>query len=120
MRRIVPLYPHVALLRLLSSTKRTCYKVSKSRKYWRGQLFAPRRKLLLEQFDRILNALSHDIRDIPLQRSDFEQIPTLSGLKCFEDKLDALVCGWMGMQYLRGKATAYGDESAAIWVPSAI
>lgn len=32
--------------------------------------------------------------------------------------LDALVCAWTGIRYLEGRATAYGDVTAAIWVPT--
>jgi predicted RNase H-like nuclease len=40
-----------------------------------------------------------------------------SGLKRYEDALDALVCAWVGAKYLLGEAVAYGDGTAAIWVP---
>ena len=43
---------------------------------------------------------------------------TLAGLKSYEDALDALVCAWVGTEYLAGRATAYGDCDAAIWVPN--
>jgi hypothetical protein len=33
-------------------------------------------------------------------------------------RIDALVCAWVGMKYLAGEAVAYGDETAAIWVPT--
>lgn len=40
-----------------------------------------------------------------------------SGLKRYEDSLDALVCAWAGAKYLEGAAMPYGDATAAIWVP---
>jgi predicted RNase H-like nuclease len=40
-----------------------------------------------------------------------------SGLKRYEDSLDALVCSWVGAKYLLGEAEPYGDGTAAIWVP---
>jgi predicted RNase H-like nuclease len=38
-------------------------------------------------------------------------------MKPIEDKIDALVCAWVGIQVLDGKAEPIGDESAAIWLP---
>jgi predicted RNase H-like nuclease len=40
-----------------------------------------------------------------------------SGLKRYEDSLDALVCACVGAKYLEGSAVPYGDNTAAIWVP---
>tara|TARA_B100002003_G_scaffold148670_1_gene137814 strand:+ start:724 stop:861 length:138 start_codon:yes stop_codon:yes gene_type:complete len=42
---------------------------------------------------------------------------SLAGLKTYEDGIDALVCAWVGIEYLRGAATPYGDDDAAIWIP---
>jgi predicted RNase H-like nuclease len=41
----------------------------------------------------------------------------LSRFKTYEDALDALVSAWVGMKYLEGNATPYGDSTAAIWIP---
>ena len=38
-------------------------------------------------------------------------------LKAFEDQLDAVVCAWVGVCALEGRARAYGDAESAIWVP---
>jgi predicted RNase H-like nuclease len=43
---------------------------------------------------------------------------TTAALKRYEDALDALVCGWVGIEYLGGRCTAFGDTAAAIWTPS--
>ena len=40
---------------------------------------------------------------------------TAAGLKRFEDALDALICAWVGIDYLAGRARPYGDTSAAVW-----
>ena len=47
-----------------------------------------------------------------------EDLSSFSHLKRYEDTIDALICAWVGMKYLDGKAHAYGDETAAIWVPT--
>jgi predicted RNase H-like nuclease len=39
----------------------------------------------------------------------------LAQLKRYEDALDAVVCAWVGIQYLEGKARAYGDATSAVW-----
>jgi predicted RNase H-like nuclease len=38
-------------------------------------------------------------------------------MKAFEDMLDAVVCAWIGVTVLEGRARAYGDERSAIWIP---
>ncbi|PZO06560.1 MAG: hypothetical protein DCF28_01595, partial [Alphaproteobacteria bacterium] len=40
-----------------------------------------------------------------------------ASLKAFEDMLDAVICAWVGVQTLKGKALPYGDEQSAIWIP---
>lgn len=44
----------------------------------------------------------------------------LAALKRYEDVLDALVCAWVATHYANGAATAYGDNTAAIWVPQVV
>lgn len=46
-----------------------------------------------------------------------EQSYSLAFLKGYEDVLDSLVCTLSGWAYATGRATAYGDQDAAIWVP---
>ena len=46
-----------------------------------------------------------------------EQSYSLAFLKSYEDVLDSLVCALSGWAYTAGRATAYGDEDGAIWVP---
>jgi predicted RNase H-like nuclease len=40
-------------------------------------------------------------------------------LKAFEDKLDAIICAWVGICTLDGRAQPYGDAESAIWIPVA-
>jgi predicted RNase H-like nuclease len=72
---------------------------------------------LLAQFEEILTALSTQIRDLPIELPDPTSAVPVSGLKRYEDSLDALVCAWVGAKYLAGEAKPYGDDTAAIWVP---
>ena len=49
-----------------------------------------------------------------------DQRYSLSFLKGYEDGLDSLVSALAGWAYLRRKATAYGNEAGAIWVPNGV
>ncbi len=115
--RLVEVYPHPALMTLTGASYRLPYKVSRSRKYWPGSTPAERRTNLLGQFHRILSALKDEVGDIHLELPDTTSAVSTSGLKCYEDSLDALVCAWVGAKYLEGDAIPYGDHTAAIWVP---
>ena len=83
--QILEVFPHTGILDLLSEEYRVPCKVKKTKRYWPDKSVQERRKLLLENQHRIL---------------------------------DALVCAWTGIRYLEGRATAYGDVTAAIWVPT--
>ena len=118
-RCLVEVYPHPALLRLLNVDNRVTYKVAKSRSYWPEQTGAARITLLLERFECILSALNRAIQNIPLQLPKPEDVRCLVHLKKYENALDALISGWVAMQYLSGNAEPFGDSTAAIWVPKA-
>jgi hypothetical protein len=40
-------------------------------------------------------------------------------IKAYEDALDAVVCAWVAVCALEGRAVAFGDDSAAISIPCA-
>lgn len=111
----IEVYPHPALLCLLDLNYRLLYKVGKSRRFWPGTTAEERVRNLLAHFRQIHAGLSGEIDGIP----DFlPAAGSLNSLKRYEDALDALVCAWVGARYLAGCATAYGDHTAAIWVPN--
>lgn len=116
-RGFIEVYPHPALLTLMKATYRVPYKVQKSKRYWPQQPVRGRIVNLLDEFRRIDRALRQHIDEIPEFLPAAEDVPSLSALKRYEDALDALVCGWVAIQVLRGRARAYGDGTAAIWVP---
>lgn len=116
-RKLLEVYPHPALLALLNRNQRVPYKVSKSSKYWHGASLAVRIEKLLAEFNAILNGLSAHIDDIPLQLPRAHDVESLSSLKRYEDGIDALVCCWVGCQYLDGRAVPLGDATGAIWCP---
>jgi predicted RNase H-like nuclease len=116
---LAEVYPHPALLHLLGKDFRFKYKIGRASEYWPDKTPADRRRRIVKNWRKILDELSLTINkiDLPLPaKTDLENYPSTS-LKRFEDALDALVGGWVGIRYLEGDATAYGDESAAIWIP---
>jgi predicted RNase H-like nuclease len=119
-RGFIEVYPHPALLTLMNATYRVPYKVQKSRRFWPQQSGRERIVSLLDEFRRIDAALRRHIDGIPQFLPAAEAVPSLSALKRYEDALDALVCGWVAVEFLRGHARAYGDGTAAIWVPEPI
>lgn len=117
--RLIEVYPHPALLRLLNAERRIEYKVSKSGKYWPNTSVRVRIRKLLDIYAHILQALRHEVDGINLPLPQPHSCAGLSGLKRYEDALDALICAWVGCCYIEGKAAPFGDTTAAIWVPTA-
>jgi predicted RNase H-like nuclease len=114
---VIEVYPHPALLSLLQRDYRVPYKVSHTGKYWRGASPAQRKANVLAELRAILAALQKEITGIVLPLPEEATWATFDGLKKYEDALDALVCAWCGIRFLAGRITAYGDGTAAIWVP---
>lgn len=114
--RLLEVYPHPALLRLLSVDWRVAYKVSKSSRYWPNTRKDERIGKLTQEYSRILAALSKYIQGLDAQIF-IPQANSLAELKRYEDALDALVCAWVGICYVSGAARPYGDSTSAIWVP---
>jgi len=112
---LIETFPHPALLALCNCDYRLPYKISRARRYWPTASLSERRSNLRLEMQRILAALSQEIEDVPI-----EVQPAVDGcsFKELEDMIDALVCAWVGTKYLEQQTTAYGDSSAAIWVPT--
>lgn len=87
--------------------------------YWRASSIAERIERLLAEFTAILDGLAASIDNIAITLPRAADIGNLSALKPFEDMIDALVCCWMGIEYLNGRSHALGDDNAAIWCPGA-
>jgi predicted RNase H-like nuclease len=117
--RIFETYPHPALLSLVDEQERLKYKLSRTQKYWPESPPAERRIMLVREWSRILARLKDVISGITLGipcEDSVGSIP-LKELKGVEDALDALVCAWVATQFLSGNCDAYGDDTAAIWIP---
>lgn len=117
--RLVEVYPHPALLALLRRDRRVPYKVGKASSYWKGEPVADRIGRLLTEFAAILAGLATHIDDIAIPLPAASEVRSLAALKPFEDAIDALVCCWIGCEYLAGRCHPLGDETAAIWCPRA-
>jgi predicted RNase H-like nuclease len=114
---LIEVYPHPALIELAGASERLRYKASKVRSYWHWATPSQRQDLLHCEWDRIVTLLEAEIEGVknalplPSQRAN--------GLarKSYEDTLDAVVCAWVAVCALEGRAIPFGDESSAIWIP---
>jgi predicted RNase H-like nuclease len=117
---LAEVYPHPALLALLDRSYRVPYKISRARRYKKAdETLAQRRHMVVDEWWTIHDKLSQIIGaiDLPIPSTDVSELLASRQLKRFEDALDALICGWVGVQYLEGHCTPYGDRAAAIWIP---
>ncbi len=91
-------------------------------KYWPELPPEKRRAKLYRQWRKIVALLENEIRGVAAALPDLE--PGTSGakvkayeVKAYEDKLDAVVCAWVAICALQGRAKPFGDHQSAIWVP---
>jgi predicted RNase H-like nuclease len=112
---LVEVFPLAALVRLMELDTRPPYKVTKTSKYWPSRTREERQNLLRRTWSSIFSALQTEISEIgfpfPTQWSSW------AALKPYEDALDAVISAWAGSCLLDKSAEAFGDSSAAIWVP---
>lgn len=117
-RGLIECYPHPALVELMGAPERLPYKHGKIGKYWRELERTARKERLLATWAKIVAALDLVI----LGTADALDLPSISDtgvvFKSFEDALDSIVCAWVGICAIEGRATPYGDEVSAIWIPT--
>ena len=115
---LIEVYPHPALVELAQAPRRLPYKSQKTAQYWPELSLGERRARLLDQWAQIIKLLDDEIEGV----AELLPVPDLTtkgaALKAFEDKLDAIVCAWVGICVLEDRATAFGDDDSAIWVPT--
>jgi predicted RNase H-like nuclease len=114
---LIEVYPHPALIELMSAPMRLCYKAAKTLKYWPDQELAQRRASLLAVWDAIVTALDREIAGVSAALREGGWAATGWSMKAHEDKLDAVVCAYVGICALEGRAIPFGDETSAIWIP---
>jgi len=98
------------------------YKVSRARRYWPALTAPERRRRLVGMWREIGAVLARTISrcDIPIPCEEAAAELPGAALKRYEDALDALICAWVGIQYLAGRCDCYGDDTAAIWAPATV
>lgn len=116
---LIEVYPHPALIELTNAERRLPYKEGKIGKYWPDLSVHDRRVKLLEQWSIIVVHLEMHIAGVAAALPPPTSQAPKRTLKAFEDALDAVVCAWVGICALEGRAVPFGDENSAIWVPRA-
>jgi predicted RNase H-like nuclease len=120
LEHLVEVYPHPALLALLQRSYRVPYKISKVRRYVPNATSAERIAHLLGEMRAILVALEKTLGPTGFSLPEPSQIRSPRHLKSHEEALDALVCAWVGVCYLKREAVAFGDATCAIWCPGGV
>ncbi|WP_313555846.1 DUF429 domain-containing protein [Agrobacterium cavarae] len=116
---LMEVYPHPARVELSRSDRRLPYKAAKVAKYWPDDTPAVRRDSLIGVWHRIVRLLDAEIDGVHAKMTVPGRDAKGWELKGFEDMLDAVVCAWVGIEALEGRAICYGDNRSAIWIPAA-
>jgi predicted RNase H-like nuclease len=103
---------------LFDARKRLPYKASKVRSYWPEAFPADRRTRLYSQWREIAARLEREIAGVEAVLPPLEATSKAWEIKAYEDTLDAIVCAWVAICALEGRAMPFGDENAAIWIPT--
>jgi predicted RNase H-like nuclease len=103
-RSILEVFPHAAAIRLLGASYRVPYKLGRAAQYWPDKTTEQRKRAILDKWRAIRRGLDVDGFDLRMRAS-----------KRYEDALDAVVCAWVGVEFLAGRAKPYGDDTAAVW-----
>lgn len=114
---LIEVYPHPALVELTGAARRLPYKASKLRTYWPELPPLRRREKLVETWAEIVARIDQEISGVADQLELPQPDASGRALKAFEDKLDAVVCAWVGICVLERGAAPFGDEFSAIWIP---
>jgi predicted RNase H-like nuclease len=114
---IIEVYPHPALVELAGASMRLPYKASRVRSYWPWATPSERRLRLYERWCEIVTLLDAQIGGVAAALPGLALDATIVELKAYEDSLDAVVCAWVAICALEGKARPFGDENSAIWIP---
>lgn len=114
---LAEVYPHPALVELANAAQRLPYKLSRTRLYWPEASKEERRLRLFSLWGKIVDMLEEQLSGVRQNLPPVRAESSIAALKAFEDTLDAIICCWVGICILDGRASAYGDENSAIWVP---
>ena len=114
---LIEVYPHPALVELARSEKRLPYKQGKARSYWPHLMPVARKAAIKEVWRTIVDLLETKLLDVGALLPTLAEDATNWEMKAFEDQLDAIVCAWVAIEFLEGRAAPYGDDMSAIWIP---
>jgi len=117
-RGVIEVYPHPALVELTGAQERLPYKVSRARSYWPLMTPAERRTRLIVQWSEIIDLLERDIAGVRTALPILKIEPSRVEMKAYEDALDAVICAWIAVCALDGRAKPFGDKNSAIWIPN--
>jgi predicted RNase H-like nuclease len=107
-----------ALIELTGAEHRLKYKAMQARWYWGWATPAQRYDLLRWEWGRILALLEQDISGIETVLSMPDHRSRTGERKAFDNRLDAVICAWVAMCALEGRAAPLGDDMSAIWIPA--
>ena len=114
---VIEVYPHPALVELAGASERLPYKYSNRGKYWPFVDQSERRTLLYRQWNEIVAKLENEIAGVAAALPRLELDASGWKMKAYEDALDAIICAWVAVCALEERATPFGDENSAIWIP---
>jgi predicted RNase H-like nuclease len=115
---IIEVYPHPALVELSGAAMRLPYKLSRSAQYWPALNSEQRRLQLYCQWSDIVVLLENRIDGVAAALPALGPGASRLDAKAYEDKIDAIVCAWVAICALDGRAIPFGDEVSAIWIPT--
>ncbi len=116
---VVEVYPHPALVVLTGASERLKYKVSKARIYWPDEPREKRGLKLREKWREIVSHLAKEIKGVDDLMPKLGDAAAGWEMKSYEDALDAVVCAYVAICCVEGRASPFGDEDSAIWIPDA-
>lgn len=111
-RALIEVFPHAAAIALTGASMRVPYKLARAAQYWPGLDRAARRRALFARWASLRRGLARTIC------GGLPRVSPRTHLKSYEDALDALICAWIGIEYLADRVRAHGDGTAAIWLPT--
>jgi predicted RNase H-like nuclease len=114
---LIEVYPHPALVELARAPERLKYKAKKIAKYWPNTPAGERRANLYREWEKIVILLEKEIRGVSAKLPRLGSGASGIEIKAYEDSLDAVVCAWVAICALQGRAKPFGDRESAIWIP---
>jgi predicted RNase H-like nuclease len=115
---LIEVYPHPALVELAGASIRLPYKASQVRSYWPVATPTERRVLLYRQWSEIVTRLEGQVAGVVAALPNLEINASGRDVKAYEDALDAIICAWVAICGLEGRAAPFGDENSSIWIPT--